>query len=211
MLEWEDTPLTQEIAGSWTVSWEGKSHVLPADERVGDAKALLDQTHRLFFLLPPGVSIPSTVTLTLQPSSDTQGRDPIIWKTNPLPAIFPPGLYESALSPGNGAIKKQSKGVLHTLWAKKRLATLQGEITKEERDFPEGIGLEMALKEKEWIESTFGITATPSITIPAPLNLRGLNDVPLSPSTPLSPRRLTSSREVEGTEITNGCACFYAR
>jgi hypothetical protein len=201
MLEWEDDARTQEITGSWTVSWEGKSHVLPAEERGGDAKA--DQTHRLFFLLPPGVSIPTTVTLTLQPLESQKGSEAVEWKTNPLPAIFPPGLYESALSPGGNGPKRPSKGVLHTLWAKKRLATLQGEITREERDFPEGIGLEMALKEKEWIESTFGIT-TSSAPTPLPLNLRGINDIPLSPSTPLSPGGSRLAEKLKGLKLQTG-------
>src|ERR1700712_5362478 len=78
MLEWEDDARTQEITGSWTVSWEGKSHVLPAEERGGDTKA--DQTHRLFFLLPPGVSIPTTVTLTLQPLESQKGSEAVVWK-----------------------------------------------------------------------------------------------------------------------------------
>jgi hypothetical protein len=201
MLEWEDDVKTLEITGSWTVSWEGKSHVLPAEERGDNTKA--DQTHRMFFLLPPGVSIPATVTLTLQPSADSTGKEPVVWKTNPLPAIFPPGFYETALSPGNNGPKRPSKGVLHTLWAKKRLATLQGEITKEERDFPEGIGLEMALKEKEWIESEFGITATQA-SMPAPLNLRGINDVPLSPSAPLSPGGSRLAEKLRGLKLQTG-------
>lgn len=200
MLEWEDTTETNSIAGSWTVSWEGKSHVLPAEERSGDGG--VDQTHRLFFLLPPGVSIPTTVTLTLEGKGE---GEKVVWKTNPLPAIFPPGLYENALSPGTGGVKRPSKGVLHTLWAKKRLATLQGEIVREERDFPEGIGLDMALKEKEWIETTFGITATaPAVSSPAPLNLKGVNDVPLSPTTPLSPGGSRLSEKLKGLKLQTG-------
>lgn len=200
MLEWEDTAETKSIAGSWTVAWEGKSHVLPAEERSGDAGA--DQTHRLFFLLPPGVSVPAIVTLTLQ---GTRESDKVVWKTNPLPAIFPPGLYESALSPGTGGVKRPTKGVLHTLWAKKRLAILQGEIVREERDFPEGVGLDMALKEKEWIESTFGVTATaPAVSSPAPLNLKGVNDAPLSPSTPLSPGGSRLSDKLKGLKLQTG-------
>lgn len=202
MLEWEDTTETNSIAGSWTVSWEGKSHVLPAEDRSGDA--VVDQTHRLFFLLPPGVSVPATVTLTLEGEGE---GEMVVWKTNPLPAIFPPGLYESALSPGIGAAKRPSKGVLHTLWAKKRLTTLQGEIVREQRDFPEGIGLDMALKEKEWIESTFGITATaPAVSSPAPLNLKRMNDVPLSPTTPLSPGGSRLSEKLRGLKLQTGAS-----
>ncbi|TID27342.1 hypothetical protein E2P81_ATG00102 [Venturia nashicola] len=200
MLEWEDTAETNSIAGSRTVSWEGKSHVLPAEERSGDAA--IDQTHRLFFLLPPGVSVPATVTLTLEGKGE---GEKVVWKTNPLPAIFPPGLYERAVSPGPGGVKRPSKGVLHTLWAKKRLATLEGEIVREERDFPEGIGLDMALKEKEWIESTFGITASaPAVSPRAGLNSKGVNDAPLSPTTPLSPGGSRLSEKFKGLKLQTG-------
>src|ERR1700761_7431256 len=42
MVEWEDDDSTQSIRGAWTVSWEGKSHVLPAEER--NAKDATAQT-----------------------------------------------------------------------------------------------------------------------------------------------------------------------
>ena len=129
MVEWEDDDSTRNVKGIWTVSWEGKSAVLPAEDRSATNDAQADShAHRLFFLLPAGASIPALVTLTLTPASSE--KEAVIWQTNPLPAIFPPGFAESAVGS-----TKPSKGVLHTLWAKKRLYTLQREIEKEEKLF----------------------------------------------------------------------------
>jgi len=169
MVEWEDDDTTRDIPGDWHISWEGKSTVLPAgDHNVGDV-------HRLYFLLQPGVAVPPMVTLILQPADATGNT--IAWRTNPLPAIFPPELGATARAAGR-------KGVLHTVWAKKRLQSLQQEIQKESQLNAEGVGLIMVMQEKEWIEQNFGVTTKPaSISLPTsdgPL-------VPLSPSSPRSP------------------------
>jgi len=193
MVEWEDDDSTREVKGSWTVSWEGKSTVLPADERNATNDAQTDaHAHRLFFLLSAGSSIPAIITLTLTPSASD--KDSVVWQTNPLPAIFPPGFAESAVGS-----RKPSKGVLHTLWAKKRLYTLQREIEKEEKLFPEGIGLAMAIQEKEWIEETFGLgTSEPTSHRQA---LRSLGDAPRSPSSPLSPGGSRLSEKLKGLKL----------
>jgi len=73
-------------------------------------------------------------------------------QTNPLPAIFPAELGLSARTAGK-------KGVLHTIWAKKRLSVLQKEIEAEMKTNGEGVGLEMAMQEKQWIEDNFGVGA----------------------------------------------------
>jgi hypothetical protein len=201
MLEWEDDASTQNIRGSWTVSWEGKSHTLPAEERNDEnSQTKQAQTHRLFFLLPPGVSVPATVTLTLRPDDVSKGE--VVWKTNPLPAIFPPGLYESAVGGTNP--RRPSKGVLHTLWAKKRLQTLQSEIDRETADRPEGIGLEMAMKEKDWIETSFSIPPLETNTSVHRLSLKNLDSVPLSPGTPLSPGGSRLAEKMKGLKLQTG-------
>jgi hypothetical protein len=51
----------------------------------------------------------------------------------------------------------KKKGVLHTIYAKKRLSVLQKEIESEMKTNGEGIGLEMAMQEKQWIEYSFGV------------------------------------------------------
>ncbi|KAF2280839.1 uncharacterized protein EI97DRAFT_428936 [Westerdykella ornata] len=168
MVEWEDDDSTRGERGDWHISWEGKTTVLPAKDQP------TNDVNRMYFLLSPGVSVPSIVTLTHRPEDSSKA--PVIWHTNPLPAIFPPELGASARAAGK-------KGVLHTIWAKKRLQVLQKEIEAESKTNVEGVGYVMAVQEKEWIEQTFGVTAKPM----------GLNIVaeptvaPLGPASPRSP------------------------
>ncbi|ESZ91348.1 hypothetical protein SBOR_8256 [Sclerotinia borealis F-4128] len=159
MVEWEDESTEGAIKnmGDWEVSWEGKSTVLAARD---GAEGKL---HRLYFLLAPGACIPRIIKL-----SQVGGK---IIQTNPLPAIFPPELGSSARQAGR-------KGVLHTVWAKKRISVLQKEIDAEMKTNGEGVGLEMAMQEKQWIEENFGVG--PKITQPDIQN----NATLTSPKTP---------------------------
>ncbi|KAA8648879.1 hypothetical protein EYZ11_006425 [Aspergillus tanneri] len=179
MIEWEDDDLGRTSAdgnGSWHVSWEGKNAVLPADEQTND------HTRRVYFLLPPNVTIPPVVTLAYEPASDESSRHHDTLQLNPLPAIFPPGLGADGRSAGK-------RGVLHTIWAKKRLQVLENEIRDECQNNVEGIALQMALQEKEWIEMNFGV----GIHVADPLrNGNRLNTAreasyPMGPTTPVSP------------------------
>lgn len=166
MVEWEDDETTRDIKGEWTVGWEGKRTVLPAKEQVGGV-------NRLYFLLPGGERVPALVTLTLSNGSDAVGEahDGIVkWKTNPLPAIFSAQLGASARASGK-------KGVLHTIWAKKRLQVLAGEIEREGKLNAEGIALLMAIQERDWIEKNFGVVTKPAtISIPGETSGAGLNN-----------------------------------
>ncbi|THW53386.1 hypothetical protein D6C86_03051 [Aureobasidium pullulans] len=190
MVEWEDDEQTKHIPGQWTVSWEGKkAAVLNANATDGSREGL----HRLYFLLSVVERVPGTVTLTLQ--SEHQKEEKIVWRTHPLPAIFPPELGASARQAGK-------KGVLHTVWAKKRLQVLKQEIQHEEQYSPEGVALSMAMQERDWIESNFGVrtkphglkiaTTTPSDT----LNL-GLP----SPASPRSPGRGPLLEKLKGLKL----------
>ncbi|KAI4941186.1 hypothetical protein J4E91_010977 [Alternaria rosae] len=147
MVEWEDDDTTRGVRGDWHISWDGSTRVLPANDQPAN------DVNRMYFLLPPGVAVPTSVTLTLRPQDAS--ISPVVWHTNPLPALFPPELGASARAAGK-------KGVLHTIWAKKRLQVLQKEIEAESRNNVEGIGLLMVVQEKEWIESTFGVNAKPA-------------------------------------------------
>jgi hypothetical protein len=159
MVEWEDDDTTRDIEGDWEISWEGKRTVLPAREHAQDNEnengkdahnsaelATPAAINRLYFLLGAGVAVPTTVRLQ---------KGHVNWRTNPLPAIFSPELGATARAAGK-------KGVLHTIWAKKRLQVLQKEIDAEARDNMEGIGFQMAVAEKEWIEANFGVVSKPS-------------------------------------------------
>jgi hypothetical protein len=103
--------------------------------------------HRIYFLIPPGASIPRIVKVAQAGGKTLQ--------TNPLPAIFPPELGVSATTSGK-------LGVLHTVYAKQRLSVLQKEIEYEMKTNGEGIGLEMAMQEKKWIEENFGVGLKPT-------------------------------------------------
>lgn len=182
MIEWEDDDLTRSMNdGLWHVSWAGKSSVLPADERPSDS------LRRFYFLLPPNTTIPPVVTLYYEPRptspNATASVDPPPSKPrdalrlNPLPAIFPPELGATGRSAGK-------KGVLHTIWAKKRLRVLEQEIESESRDNVEGVALHMAISEKEWIEENFGLNAR---VIDSLSGSHESSVYPMGPATPVSP------------------------
>ncbi|KAL5121994.1 hypothetical protein ACEQ8H_000210 [Pleosporales sp. CAS-2024a] len=168
MVEWEDDDTTRGVRGDWHISYDGSTRVLPAKDQPAN------EVNRMYFLLPPGVAVPTIVSLSLRPEDAT--KPPVVWQTNPLPALFPPELGASARAAGK-------KGVLHTIWAKKRLEVLQREIDAESRNNVEGIGLQMAVDEKEWIEQTFGVQARPSglsLSVSEPPCISG----PASPRSP---------------------------
>ncbi|KAL4978695.1 hypothetical protein BDW66DRAFT_157926 [Aspergillus desertorum] len=174
MVEWEDDEWSRSSCppgGSWNVEWEGKKAVLPADEKTSN------NTRRLYFLLPPHATIPPVITLTYNPpaaAASSQKLKPI--QLNPLPAIFPPELGADGRSAGK-------KGVLHTIWAKKRVQVLEKEIREESLNNVEGIAFHMALQEKEWIEANFGLgpdSQKNSIQNQDP-------NYPMGPATPVSP------------------------
>lgn len=191
MVEWEDDDLTRSPVGSWRVSWDKKHTVLPADDRASD------HVRRCYFLLPPGATVPPVISLTYEPppnsASTVRGsRDSI--QINPLPAIFPPELGVTARTAGK-------KGVLHTIWAKKRLQVLEKEIKEESKHNLEGVALAMALQEKEWIEANFGVAGRPPTLQPALTLTVSTNSCPMSPRTPLSPNGSKLSEKLKGLRL----------
>ncbi|KAK5147212.1 hypothetical protein LTR32_001302 [Rachicladosporium monterosium] len=171
MVEWEEDASTRGLEGDWEISWEGKRTVLPATDptkKPGDEVPL----NRIYFMLGPGVVIPTSVKLR---------KGSVQWRTNPLPAIFSPELGATARQAGK-------KGVLHTIWAKKRLQVLQREIDAETKKNSEGIGLEMAEAEKGWIEDNFGVLSKPSsVSLPGQGSLASAMGAAQS-NNPASPR-----------------------
>ncbi|QPG99228.1 hypothetical protein C2857_001250 [Epichloe festucae Fl1] len=142
-------PMGLLSAAAWEVSWPGKSTFLPARETDHHEAG---PRRRVYFLLPPEAPIPAEVTIT------PPGRPNILVK--PLPAIFPPAFD----------VEAGTRGVLHTLWAKKRLSELQREMEAEMRANAESVGLEMAMTEKQWIVENF--LASPSSNAPVPMSPR---------------------------------------
>jgi hypothetical protein len=174
MVEWEEDSTTAKIKDDWEISWDGKRTVLPAKEHTSSTSGGPGNdeapVNRLYFLLGPGVSIPTAVKLRKGPT--------VQWRTNPLPAIFQPELGATARQAGK-------KGVLHTIWAKKRLQVLREEIERESAENGESVGLEIAVAEKEWIESNFGVLAKPAgiSLVTAQQQVGGVG----SPTSPRSP------------------------
>lgn len=191
MVEWEDDDVTRSPVGSWRVSWDKKHTVLPADDRTSD------YVRRCYFLLPPGATIPPVISLTYEPppnSAETVRGNGDSIQINPLPAIFPPELGATARTAGK-------KGVLHTIWAKKRLQVLEKEIKEESKHNLEGVALAMALQEKEWIEANFGVAGRPPALQPASSLSVSTNSCPMSPRTPLSPGGSKLSEKLRGLRL----------
>ncbi|KAL7820466.1 hypothetical protein V8C44DRAFT_316718 [Trichoderma aethiopicum] len=147
---------------SWEVSWAGKSTFLPARDTDDDD----DARRRVYFMLPPDAPVPATVTVACP------GRPSIVLK--PLPAIFPEHFHTES----------GPRGVLHTIWAKKRLRELELEMEAEMRANAESVGLEMALAEKQWIVDNF-LRAPPSSP---PASSNSTAAAATSPRSPISGR-----------------------
>ncbi|EJT81280.1 hypothetical protein GGTG_01264 [Gaeumannomyces tritici R3-111a-1] len=150
-------------SADWEVSWEGKTTVLPirdSDSSEGGAN------RRVYFLLPPGAPIPPLVTIS-------KGKAVAALHTKPMPAIFHPGLGVESRDVG-------TRGVLHTIWAKKRLSELQAEADREMKANGESVGLEMALQERQWIIEHFGL--------PIPVVGAASRAPPTTPISPTQPR-----------------------
>ncbi|TKX20355.1 hypothetical protein C1H76_7509 [Elsinoe australis] len=203
MVEWEEDATTRQIQGEWAVIWEGKQTVLPSSRRGKGNEdgegAVEGGINRLYFLLPEGERVPGTVWLTLSPSAGSE-QQPVTWKANPLPAIFPPELGASAREAGK-------KGVLHTIWAKRRLQVLAREIEEESKANMEGIALQMAIDERDWIETNFGVSTRPAPAVQeghrAPL--AGLGEGGLrSPTSPRSPGGSRLMDRLKGLKLNTG-------
>lgn len=188
MVEWDTSVGGSLGAGDWEVSWEGKTTVLPIRDTETDIYSNLGSggsSRRVYFLLPPGASIPPLVSITqLGPSAKEAGSPTI--RTKPMPAIFPAELVANGGQATAGPDSRNRRGVLHTIWAKKRLRELQAEIEAEMRDNAESVGLEMALQEQQWIVDHFGLAEGEVAGAPQPTRLH----IPQNPQGPgpASPR-----------------------
>jgi len=165
MVEWERTTIPgsetddERDYHDWKVTWEGKTEVLMVRDKDVEDSSL----KRVFYLLPPGAQIPTLINI----SHCSGGR---VLRTKPMPAIFPERL---------GINKDAGKrGVLHTTWAKKRVAELEDEIEAEMKANGESVGLQMALQERDWIVDHFGLEGKAGSTRTV---------YPLSPQSPTSP------------------------
>lgn len=190
MVEWQDDKSRHQL-GTWHVSWLGKRTVFPADDRPSD------KIRRSYFLIPPGAAVPPHLTLAYQPPAG-EGNDasePLTMMVKPLPAIFTPELGATAKASGK-------KGVLHTIWAKKRLQSLEKEVQKEQEHNLEGIALEMAMAERDWIQDNFGLQAKPA-ALEINTSTSDQSSAPVSPSLipPRSPNSRRLSEKLKGLSL----------
>jgi hypothetical protein len=146
MVEWQDEDRNRS-PGSWEVTWPGKKTVLGAENKTDK----VDNAHRLYFLLPPYATVPPQITLSWNSKTGASTQSLTVLA---LPAIFAPEL-------GATARERGKKGILHTIWAKSRLQVLEREIEEEQALNLEGVALEMAISERDWILSTFGLAPKP--------------------------------------------------
>jgi len=185
MVEWDDTAAGPKDrsdngrgSGDWDVSWEGKGAVLPVRDVDPEAGSNI---RRVYFLLPPGAPVPALVDIKWQGGSVRAGNGASnTLRTKPMPAIFP-----AALTSKQDAGRR---GVLHTIWAKRRLDELQAEIKAEMKTNGESVGLEMAMQEQQWIIDHFGLAPDPGMPQPTKLHIPQSSAGPASPRSPVGGR-----------------------
>ncbi|KAI1435687.1 hypothetical protein GGR50DRAFT_293381 [Xylaria sp. CBS 124048] len=180
MVEWDCSymdgrELSARDREGWEVSWEGKSTAYPLRDDDPEAASML----RVYFLLPENAPIPPAVTICHAATERTL-------TTKCMPAIFAPGLGVSPPDSGK-------RGVLHTIWAKKRRAELQAEIDKELQTNSEGVALEMAIQERGWLVDHFGLIDLDAQERPMPL---------APPYTPRSPVGGRLGEMLRGLKLT---------
>jgi hypothetical protein len=170
-----DTKTQSDGNGDWEVSWEGKKTVLSIRDAETDTDGDGRASRRVYFLLPPGAPVPPTVSISQKGAAG--GTRPVL-RTKPMPAIFPKELTGGQETAGK-------RGVLHTIWAKKRVAELQAEIATEMKANGESVGLEMAMQERQWIVDHFGLP--PVDGVPQPTRLHIPQQPAQNPASPRSP------------------------
>ncbi|KAK4180430.1 hypothetical protein QBC36DRAFT_30956 [Triangularia setosa] len=159
----------------WEVSWEGKTSALAVqdiDGGVGVNGSANGSTRRTYFLLPTGAPVPALVSIRRK-----GGQGGPVLRTMPMPAIFPAELTSKQ--------ETGLRGVLHTIWARKRLAELQAEIEVEMRTNGESVGLEMAAQERQWIVDHFGLGPDHGVPKPTRLHIPQTTAGPTSPRSPI--------------------------
>ncbi|KAK4161952.1 hypothetical protein QBC43DRAFT_216328 [Cladorrhinum sp. PSN259] len=193
MVEWDASVLRQESRTSeWDVSWDGKKSALAVQDADPDSAG---STHRIYFLLPTGATVPALISITYTGAS---GNKPValpVLRTKPMPAIFPAELTNKQ--------ETGSRGVLHTIWAKRRLAELQAEIDAELRTNDESVGLEMAAQEQQWIVDHFGLG--PEHGVPQPTRLH-IPQPTTGPTSPRSPIRGKLGEKLRGLKLATSPA-----
>lgn len=174
LIEWDCSP-NEPPADKCSVTWEGKTRVLSVHD--------CESTHirRLLFLLPPTAAVPPAISIERPGFPILHGK--------PLPAIFP------GSEPGR-------RGVLHTLFATLSLAQVELEIAREASGNAESVGIEMALKEKEFLQDYFGVGAQKKASCSKPvLQALATTTSPPSHQSAQSPLSLRMSEKLKGLKL----------
>ncbi|KAK0730552.1 hypothetical protein B0H67DRAFT_596660 [Lasiosphaeris hirsuta] len=182
----------------WDVSWEGKATVLQV--RDTDPEVVGSNTRRAYFLLPPAAAVPALISITRKAGEKPGAAAATALHTKPMPAIFLAGL-----GGGEGAGRR---GVLHTIWARKRLAELEVEIESEMKENGESVGLEMALQERQWIVDHFGLG--PEQGAPNKTSKLHIPQTPISPTSPRSPIGGRLGEKLRGLKLATSPADLAA-
>jgi hypothetical protein len=227
------------VAGSWTVSWDGKPKHDPSllaesewaaglpsssspvsgsgasaaaspstaagdeagPERAGGAQPRAD-AHRVYFFLGARRAAPAAVSISLAPAAGGPADPVVVWEVRPQPA--------QVAEEEEQEVEDGGKGPLHTRWATRRLASLAREIAEEARRNCEGVALQMALGERDFIERNFGVGAGArgGGGRGAGLQVRPAahGEAPLSPHSPLSPGGSRLSDRLRGLKLQTGGA-----
>lgn len=187
----------------WEVKWEGKEALLVLPIRDTDTPA---STCRMYFLLPPKAPIPTLVTIS-SISGTAAAAAAADLHTKPLPAIFPEGLINE---------DKGTRGVLHTIWAKKRLEQLEAEMADEMKKNGESVAVEMALQERQWIVEHFGLQIDMSSAEAIPLAQSpnaaagAKSETTKSPASPRSPIGGRLGEKLKGLKLATSPAGLAA-
>lgn len=186
----------------WEVKWDGKE-VLTAVRPIRDPDTPAS-TCRVYFLLPPGAPIPTLVTISHRPRDGAAAVAGDL-RAKPLPAIFPEGLPS--------AEDKGARGVLHTIWGRRRLAQLEAEIATEMKSNGEGVGLEMALQERQYLFEHFGLRSgggdgdgDGSTALASALGAQEGGSAPASPVSPRSPVGGRLGEKLKGLKLATSPA-----
>lgn len=175
MVEWDVSGHGEKSQFSdWDISWDGKKSALAVSDAGSGSSSSI---HRVYFLLPTGAPVPALISITPKAA---WGNNPVsgsVLRTKPMPAIFPAELTN----------KQQAglRGVLHTIWAKQRLAELEAEIEVEMRTNDESVGLEMVAQERQWIVDHFGLGPDHGVPNPTKLYIPQSTPGPASPRSPI--------------------------
>ncbi|KAK3362810.1 hypothetical protein B0T25DRAFT_18398 [Lasiosphaeria hispida] len=204
MVEWDGSVGAAEggeertSSRHWDVSWEGKTTVLQV--RDTDPEVIGSNTRRAYFLLPPTAAVPALISIARKAGEKPGAAAATVLRTKPMPAIFLAGL-----GAGEGAGRR---GVLHTIWARKRLAELEAEIESEMKENVESVGLEMALQERQWIVDHFGLG--PEQGAPNKTSKLHIPQTPISPTSPRSPIGGRLGEKLRGLKLATSPADLAA-